>query len=175
MGQLIRVGIRMDLVEAEAFNRKNHFFQAQHWYMLYLGVWVGDKLPQFEDLFSLSLVCLRDITHLLENLTDFYIVEFLLIKLSYIENQRSLQGLIWRSPMQILMNDEIEILLNFLACVYYTLCGNRNSLCLNSIDLFILELLSPLLTWVPSFFCIFEEIKGCARSLGGFLRRTYCV
>lgn len=28
MGQLIRVGIRMDLVEAEAFNRKNHFFQA---------------------------------------------------------------------------------------------------------------------------------------------------
>lgn len=28
VGQLIRVGVRMDLIEAEAFNSENHLFQA---------------------------------------------------------------------------------------------------------------------------------------------------
>lgn len=101
---------------------------------------------------------MRDITHLLENLSNLDVVKLLLIKLSYVQNQWPLQGFLLRSPMQVLMDIEIEVFLNFLACIYYALCGNGHSLSLNSANLFILELLSFLLTCIPPFFGIFEEI-----------------
>ena len=73
MGELIRVGVRVDLVEAEAFDGEDHFLESEHWDVL--RVVVRECLPEGVDLVSVS----GDIAHFLKDLTEFHVVQFFLI------------------------------------------------------------------------------------------------